>query len=132
VYVPRGTKSVRKLIDLAERSGAGTVLVICGSGDPEELRFLERCDGWRWSELNPRLRRVILARDRGVRCGRRVAGVLGAGDARIARMVSRVFALPLLSDPRLPAVRVDENSIGFFEGDVPIGPLMEVERWSRG
>lgn len=134
VYLPRGEKTVRKLIELAQRLDKRAVLIICTvQAEPRELRFLTKEEeGWRWSGFAPTLSRVVLARDLGFRISKQAVGIFSETAGSYAKVLSELTGLPVTNDSELPVMRVERDRIEFLEQRLRIGPLIEIERWESG
>ena len=129
--MPRGVKTVRKLISIARALGKRSVMVICSEGgEPKELRFLEEDDEWRWADITIRLRRVSLARDRGIRQQEKVVGIR-AGPKPLAERLSELFGLPVVENLEAPVIMAEWDKIEFVKGGQAIGLVLEVESWGR-
>lgn len=65
-YVPRGVKTIEKVVLLAKQRGHSRVMIINSFLDrPGEIRFIEVGETWRWMDVSIKLAGVIINRIKG-------------------------------------------------------------------
>jgi hypothetical protein len=97
-YVPRGVKTVEKLVSMAESFGHIWVMVINSSaGHPKELRFLNIGKGLGWPDKRAELGEVKIQRDLGQRV--RFEGIKiyaeGKPAQELAEFLGEISGLPI-------------------------------------
>ena len=114
-YVPRGTKTVRKLAHLAGSQGHKVITIITTKQEqPAELRFLEVNEAWRWLDLSLVLQEVRLQRDLNKKVKLdEVELVAEDREAEsLAKELSRLWELPLAKGPQAENLAVIKGTEG--------------------
>jgi hypothetical protein len=133
-YLPRGTKTVARLIELAKKLGQSRVVIInSAAGQPRELRFLEVVERWRWANAKILLKGVKLQRELGQRMKLDATEIYPEeGSEEFARTLSSLTGLPLINGLGNHAALFvggnDKNLIQFWTGKSKTGPMLYVEK----
>jgi rRNA maturation protein Rpf1 len=136
-YLPRGTKTIARLIELAKKFGQSRVMIInCVAGQPKELRFLEVGEGWRWANAKILLKGVKLQRELGHRMKLDAVGIYQEGGSEeFARTLGSLTGLPLINELRTHAAVLvesgDKKLIQFWTGKSKTGPVLYVEKFEK-
>jgi hypothetical protein len=133
VYLPRGTKTLARLAELAGKLGQSRVVIVNSVEErPWELRFLEVGRGWKWANVKILLERVELQRELGQRIKLAAAEIYSeGGDAKkLAQQLGSLMGLPLTDElGSNAAVFVgpgDEKLIQFWTGKSKVGPRIYI------
>lgn len=138
-YLPRGSKSIRKLATLASSRGHELIMIINGfAGQPRELCFLNAAAGWQWLDARIELREVKLQRDLGSKV--RLEDVkVAAGDQAKARdfalFIGRLWGLPIIEEPSAGSIAFVEDDeqlrLQFYSDSraEPVGPILYIARF---
>jgi hypothetical protein len=136
-YLPRGTKTIVRLIELAKKLGQSRVMIINSiAGQPRELRFLEVGEGWRWVNAKILLKEVKLQRELGQRMKLDAIGIYPKGGSEeFARTLGSLTGLPLINELGTSAAVLvesgDKKLIQFWTGESKTGPMLYIEKFEK-
>jgi hypothetical protein len=138
-YIPRGTKTVEELAGIARRLGQGLIILVLSlSGKPNELRFIEVGEKWRWKNAIVKLEEVKLQSDLGERRSLEDLKIYGDGDeaSAFASWLGELLGIEIsksLSKSAGFALVTDEGglNLSFMSEGTQIGPTMGIKSYGQ-